>query len=605
MSKTIPDASYRCPGDLGITPSPIRRVLLTGQCLMAGWPGVIQEAKGGCPCDFVLSNNAMDLPEHPPRPFDEYDLQIVQVPLRSIVPEGAYFRLSYADRAAYETLFADAKAALHQLLASAMRWNVAASIPTFVVNFTVPQQNPMGRMLPRYDLRNFAHFVEKLNEALAAELASYANAYLFDFDQIVATFGRRYFQDDVLWQENHNGALTDSDFENDHDRIEPAGKASNYYPVRTHDYLEFAWSEVLAMYRTLIGADRVKLVVFDIDDTLWRGVAAESPNHRLETIEGWPLGLAEAIGYLKRRGIILALLSKNDELRVADAWNNRLGMHRLSFDDFAIRKINWQPKVENFEAILREANLLAESVVYVDDNPAERASIQAAFPQVRTLGGSPLLWRRILLWSSETQVPSVTSESSERSSMVRAQVSREQERSKLSREEFLQSLALSTELVELSGAGDPRFARCFELLNKTNQFNSTGRRWTQSECRAALERGARFFVFSAADRFTQYGIIGVAISEGCSLTQFVMSCRVVGLGIEFAVLAALLPAIAGEGDLVASLDETESNALARDFYEKVGFQPASPGRWIRSATPPLVSPSHIEMRFTSRGPTAA
>ncbi len=107
-----------------------------------------------------------------------------------------------------------------------MRWNVDHGLLTFLCNFLPPQQDPMGRLLPRYDLRNTIYFVEKLNEALADELKRYQNAFLFDFDQITSTFGRKYFHDDVLVHTNHGSALTNSDL--DGNRLERVDAITSY-----------------------------------------------------------------------------------------------------------------------------------------------------------------------------------------------------------------------------------------------------------------------------------------------------------------------------------------------------------------------------------------
>ena len=245
---------------------------------------------------------------------------------------------------------------------------------------------------------------------LQRNFADFNNAFLFDLDQIISTFGRKYFQDDVICISNHQGMLSDYDFKHDQDRLELAVRASTVYERRVELVYELGWTELLAMYRTVRQLDMVKLVVVDIDDTLWRGVAAERTEHSSETLEGWPIGFVEALGHLKRRGVLLALMSKNEERLIRPIWQ-RLFEGRLSLDDFVARKINWRPKAENFEEILQETNLLPRSAVYIDDNPVERASIGASFPGVRTFGPNPLVWRRIFLWSAETQVSAITKES--------------------------------------------------------------------------------------------------------------------------------------------------------------------------------------------------
>src|SRR5207237_6903915 len=197
-------------------------------------------------------------------------------------------------------------------------------------------------------------------------------------------------------------------------------RISCYYPLSTQDFVGYAWGELIAMYRTVRQSDQVKLVLVDLDDTMWRGVAAEEGGAWAMAREGWPLGFAEALMFLKRRGILLGIVSKNDEERVRGIWRRIYG-DLVRLEDFAVRKINWQPKADNVEAILAEVNLLPKSVVFIDDNPVERAGIEAAFPEMRVLGPNPYLWRRILLWSPETQVATITAESAARTAMVQQQ----------------------------------------------------------------------------------------------------------------------------------------------------------------------------------------
>jgi FkbH-like protein len=343
------------------------------------------------------------------------------------------------------------------------------------------------------------------------------------------------------------------------------------------------------MYRTLRQVDQVKLVIVDLDDTLWRGVVAEDGHASPMVTEGWPIGFVEALAYLKRRGVLLAIASKNDEARIRALWPSLYGS-RLELDDFACVRINWHPKTENVEQILRETNLLPRSVVFIDDNPVERAAMASAFPDLRILGASPYVLRRILLWSAETQVAHVTAESARRTEMVQAQVAREATRSRMTREDFLATLDVGIRLHEVGGIADPRFSRALELINKSNQFNTTGRRWKQSECQQACADGTSFWAFEVSDRFTQYGIVGVAITSGSHIQQFVMSCRVVGLGIEVAVIAALAERFAG--DVTAALMETDANFLCRDLYVRCGFV-AEGGGW-RASRPSIVGrPPHI------------
>jgi FkbH-like protein len=581
MHNPVKKDAFRTPSDLTVEETLLKRVALVGSCQIAGWHHAIELMQPGCHCDFMQWGVGVTLPPDPPVPAENYDFQIVQLPIATLIPTHTYFRLSYADVKAYEDLFETAKSLLKIYLRALMAWNVAHGLPTFVCNFLVPQQNPMGRLLPRADLRNMVYFVEKLNEALALEVQTYSNAYLLDIDSIAAVFGRRRFQDDALWQLNHGTALVNNDEQYDTERLELVGSVHNVYEIDLLEYLNFFWHEMIAMYRTLKQVDAIKIVIFDLDDTLWRGVAAERPDGMAGIQAGWPMGLAEAVGYLKRRGILLAIVSKNSRETIERLWPLHYSEQDLSLQDFVVRKINWAPKPQNIEEVLREVNLLPRNALFIDDNPVERAAVKEAFPDMRMLGCNHYLWRRILLWASETQVATVTQESANRTQMIHAQIEREATRREMPREEWLQSLDLHVNFFAIAGTDDPRFPRTFELLNKTNQFNTTGRRWSMPEMTAALQAGLRLFAIEAKDKHTNYGLTAVAVVEGAQITQFVMSCRVVGLDVELASIGAVLRAI-GPHTTTALFVKTNANLLCRDLFARCGFVEEPEDFWVRN-----------------------
>ena len=559
-------ATYRTPTDLTVSTTPIR-VLFVGSCLLGGFLNFVKKMSDA---DFFLLNNLAPLPDQPPRPLDDYAFQVVQVPARSVVP--VFNRIGLSDLAGYERLFAAAEEKLRRVLRACMKWNEQSGIVTFVQNFMAPQQALGGRLLPRYDLRNSAYFVERLNESLEREVRRYRNAYIFDADQISSTFGRRYSQDDSVWVSNHGAFLSDADYECDQNRIEPIARATRHYTLRKTEFFTAAWAELIAMYRTVQQADSVKLVIVDLDDTLWRGIAAEETETHPRPTGGWPLGLMEALYTLKQRGVLLAIASKNDEEKIKALWPSRVGK-QLRLEDFAVRKINWRPKAENIREILQEVNLLPKSVVFIDDNPVERAAVGAVFPELRMLGQHPYYLRRVLLWSSETQVAGISTESAQRTEMVQAQIARDGDRDQMSREQFLATLEIKVTRAEIRSSSDPAFARAFELINKTNQFNTTGVRWTAQQCDAAFAAGTTFHVLHVEDHYTSYGLVGVAIVAGACIEQFVMSCRVIGLDVEVTALREVFDRIwsGAKGSITAKFRRTPANQPCQDLYQRLGF----------------------------------
>jgi FkbH-like protein len=438
--------------------------------------------------------------------------------------------------------------------------------------------------------------VERLNQSLHEDVARYANAHVLDVDAIAASFGRKYIQDDSVQQLNHGAVLGDDDAALDQARIAPVPPVSRHYTLHGRAFMQAVWAELVALFRTVRQIDAVKLVVVDLDDTLWRGVAAEAEEPSPDAVEGWPLGLIEALLFLKRRGVLLAIVSKNDEARVTAFWD-RIMQGRLSLSDFAARRIDWAPKADNIGAIIRELNLLPRSTVFIDDNPVERAAVQAAFPDIRVLGADQYYLRRILLWAPETQVPTVTDESARRTEMIQAAGERESTRARLSRPEFLASLGLRLRLIEVADAAHKSFPRAFELINKTNQFNTTGKRWTQEAMRAALAAGTTLYAFEVEDRFSQYGLVGVVIAGADRIEQMVMSCRVVGLDVEIAAVAEVLRRLRGRGAaaIETRLVETDANLLCRTLFERCGFTVDENGAWVNAPDARPAVPAHVNL----------
>jgi FkbH-like protein len=234
--------------------------------------------------------------------------------------------------------------------------------------------------------------------------------------------------------------------------------------------------------------------------------------------------------------------------------------------------------------------------VFVDDNPVEREQIRAAYPGVRTMGANPFNTRRILLAAPETQIRSLTRESADRDAMMRKQMERETARSAMTREEFLTGLNARVSMGRFVDASDPRFARAFELLNKTNQFNTDGKRWTLQEINAFFADQGQLVTFSVVDKFTEYGLVGVILLQPMKITQFVMSCRVLGLEVEIGALNFLTRTIRGGGDLgpiTASIVETAANMPCRDVYRKAGFTDRGSGRYAYESPAMAEIPKHL------------
>ena len=184
--------------------------LVIGECV-ATWLGDGAESVGWSH-DFLLINNYSVLPDVPPCPVGDYGFQLIQIPLRSPLGEWEYLALPFTDVDEWQQMLERACQRLTQVFEAAMRYNIESGLLTFVAGFLVPQQNPMGRMLPRDDPRNLVFVVESLNRHLVTLVASHKNAYYVDFDQIASGLGKQFIQDDSITSSSHGSFLSDWDF---------------------------------------------------------------------------------------------------------------------------------------------------------------------------------------------------------------------------------------------------------------------------------------------------------------------------------------------------------------------------------------------------------
>lgn len=447
-------------------------------------------------------------------------------------------------------------------------------VPAFFMSFLEPSFNYLGDLIVRGDVSNPAMFIRTLNDRLSLVLAEVPNFHYFDYNEIFQSIGTMHLRDDVMYQFTHASIIGDWDVPYDRERTVASTANTRVFDVLAQsDRLRREVYERLAdNLKILRQLDSVKLIIVDLDDTLWRGIAAEDSVEAWERLEGWPLGLVEALLYFKKRGGLIAICSKNDH----DATRERFGSiwtDRISIDDFASVKINWKSKAENVAVILQETNLLPESALFIDDNPREIDEVRSRFPDMRCLSGRHYDWRRIIMRSPETQAAYITEESRRRTELVRARIDREAESTNINRNDWLRSLKLEERFFVVRSADAPHYVRAVELLNKTNQFNTTGQRWTPAEIDDFIQRGGVLLVASLKDKTVDNGVVGVALVKSGAIVQAVLSCRVFGLGAELA-MGSIATSIAAQAtsNVKARIVDTGKNLSCHDYFEKIGFR---------------------------------
>ena len=315
-----------------------------------------------------------------------------------------------------------------------------------------------------------------------------------------------------------------------------------------------------------------KVLVLDCDETLWRGVVGEDGVDGI-TIPPDRALLQRFAVQAQAQGTLVCLASKNTERDVLDVFERRSDMV-LKLDNVVAHRINWEPKPRNIASLARILNLGLDSFVFIDDNPVECALMRTELPQVVTLllpsdgeVGSFLSH----LWTFDKVA--VTEEDSRRTSMYRENAARQQlEESATDIAAFISSLEV---VIDIATPEDSEWPRLAQLTQRTNQFNFTTVRRTEPEMRALPGSQSSVLRIKVRDRFGDYGIVGlvIAVATGRALVvdTFLLSCRVLGRGVEHAIVRRL-GEIARESGLThvdLPYIATSKNEPARAFIESV------------------------------------
>jgi FkbH-like protein len=460
--------------------------------------------------------------------------------------------LKVAPGADHEAVAAAVVGALSRIktLWSAIRANCDAQI--IQNNADMPLERTFGHFETQASWSRTA-LLRRFNVELAA--SHEASLSIFDLEHVAALHGRRNWIDERYWFHSKHAFSLDA-----------AGIVAHH------------GARLIAASRGLAR----KCVVLDLDNTLWGGVIGD------DGVEGVRLGQGSAEGEaflafqvylkgLKERGIILALVSKNDESVAVEAIRSHPDMV-LRPDDFAVIVCNWSNKADNIRFIAETLDLGLESLVFVDDNPTERALVGAELPMVAVpeLPEDPALYLRTLDQQAYFETHMFSAEDRGRAEMYRGNAQRKATLQELADVgAFLRDLAMQAEVGRVDRLHLPRFG---QLINKSNQFHPTTTRYNEAQISAMTELpDVEAWWFKLRDRFGDNGLIASLIlrqqGEDLEIDTWAMSCRVLGRGMEEFIQNHLL-SVARERKakrLIGTYIPTKKNALVRDLYAKLRY----------------------------------
>lgn len=336
-----------------------------------------------------------------------------------------------------------------------------------------------------------------------------------------------------------------------------------------------------AIVRAIYGETR-KVLVLDLDNTLWGGVIGDDGVDKIKIGRETPVAEAytafqEYCLSLQQRGILLVVCSKNDEKIARQGFEHPDSV--LKFEHFSAFKANWEPKHENLLAIARELNLGVDSFVFVDDNPAERAIVEAQLPSVAVpnMGSEVSQFAAIIEEGRYFEAISMSQEDLSRAALYRSNTERAFSEAKFANYgEYLDSLDMTAEIDRFKPIYLERIA---QLTNKTNQFNLTTRRYTLAEMETISCDPAYLGIYGKlSDRFGDNGLVSIVLGRRESnllhLDLWLMSCRVLKRDMELAMLDAIADYAKAMGvhALRGYYLPTKKNGMVSDHYQKLGFE---------------------------------
>lgn len=428
--------------------------------------------------------------------------------------------------------------------------------PIIQNNFEMPQYRLLGNK-DASDIHGAVNYLSRMNAELYKYAQTHKDFFICDINYISADYGLREWSDPFYWH-MYKYALN----------------------VNAIPFLSFNVANII---KSIFGKNK-KGMVLDLDNTIWGGIIGDDGADNIKIGPETPSGqvYSEFQQYIKAQkqlGVLLNINSKNDEDNAAAGLKHPDS--KLSMDDFIEVRANWEPKDRNFADIAQSLNLLPESLVFIDDNPAERHIVTEQLlgvcaPEI----GESHQYIQNIDRNGFFEATYLSSDDMKRSEMYKENVKRSHLQATYSDYgEYLQSLNMKATIKSF----EPLYmARIAQLTNKSNQFNLTTRRYSQREIEDISQRNDYITLYGKlADKFGDNGVVSVCIGRlkdnVCHIELWLMSCRVLKRGMEFAMMDSLVQCCqkVGVSEIKGYYYPTAKNGMVKNFYQTMGFSQIS------------------------------
>ena len=500
------------------------------------------------------------------------DIAFLILDIRSLL--GDYFHFPYSISSAERKSLVKEK--INELENLILQFKNNSSSKLVITNFNIPSYSPNGIIETKSEF-GFHEMIQEINESLRKIVRSQNSIYVYDFNQFVSKYGEENIFD---YKQFHLGDIQ---------------IAFNYIPYFAH--------ELVSYVKPMFGINR-KCIVLDLDNTLWGGVVGEDGFDGIE-LGHTPNGKAfvefqKHLLSLWQQGIILAINSKNnfdDAMKVIREHPDMI----LREKHFGNIQINWNDKAQNMQKISEELNIGLNSFVFFDDDKTNQERIKSEFTEILTidLDSDPSTYVKKLKDLNDFNILQRTDEDIKRGEMYSQQRQRNELKESVSNlNDFLQKLDIK---VEIKNATDFNIPRISQLTLKTNQFNLTTKRYQENDIRTlANNPKIKIGCAQVQDKFGDNGITSVFIIEKQErkwiIDSFLQSCRVIGRGIEDAIMSEILKDAKKNNieKVYANFVPTKKNKPAEEFLPQNGFKKEN-DLWVFDLNDQIISPEHLKI----------
>ena len=447
-----------------------------------------------------------------------------------------------------------------------------------IANFVIPTYTPLGIYESKIEY-GIKEIILDLNKKLKELSRNIDLCYVYDFNSFVTKFGEKNILD---------------------------YKKMNYGDIKINfDIIPHLIYDFLGYVKPILGSNK-KCLVLDLDNTLWGNIIGE------DGIEGIKIGpypegrsfveFQKVIKALSENGIILAINSKNNQKDAMKAINEHPHMI-LREKDFSCIKINWNDKISNMREIAKDLNIGLDSIVFFDDDPINRELLRMGIPEVNTieLPKDPSSYAQILRNLNDFNILKITKDDVQRKIMYAQEQNRQKlESSTENLNEYLKKLDIK---IKIKLDDEFSISRIFQLILKTNQFNLTTKRYQEEEIKEFVEDKTMIVGCSEVDdKFGENGITNVFIIKTKPnewiIDTFLLSCRIMGRGIEEGIIGKILEIAKNKGikKITATFIPTEKNKPAENFLKNYGFKKENEN-WVFLLKNKIKIPDHLQVEL--------